>query len=88
MWVASASGVIRCSASTGPEPRLLGTVFFDVGDYWAAHGKLGSLSAGVGYGFQIQIPWVQVVTVEIGYPITDEPDVDSVVGTLTLGRSF
>ena len=88
MWVGSAEWRHPLLGIDRPEPRLLGTLFVDVGSHWAAHGKPEGLSAGVGYGLQIQIPWVQVVTLEIGYPITDEPDVDSVVGTLTLGRSF
>lgn len=88
VWVCSAEYRHPLLGIDRPEPRLLGTLFFDLGDHWNARGAPGSLAAGVGYGLQIQIPWVQVMTLDAAYPITDQPNVHSFVASLTLGRSF
>jgi len=88
VWVGSAEWRHPLLGTDRPQPRVLGTLFLDVGNHWDSKGRRGSVSAGLGYGLQIQIPWIQVVTWEVSYPITDEPSVDGVVGAISLGRSF
>ena len=88
IWVGSAEWRHPLLGIDRPQPRVLGTVFVDVGNHWDSRGRHRALSAGVGYGIQIQIPWVQVMTWEVSYPIKNEPSVDAVVATLSLGRSF
>jgi len=76
---------------SGDDPRKPGitsTLFADVGDAWSADGDCFGVSASVGYGLLLRIPWIQVLNAEVAYPLTRNVTGDAVVLSMSLGRSF
>jgi len=69
-------------------PDVITTLFLDLGEHWTDGHDLAGLSASVGYGMLIRIPWIQTLNAEVAFPLTDNPTDDSVVLHMTLGRSF
>ena len=69
-------------------PTVLGTVFLDFGDHWNSAGDRHGVAASVGYGAQFWFPWIQILTLEMGYPLTGDPTGNPLVAHLTFGRSF
>lgn len=87
-WAGSAEWRQPLLLTRSGAPRVLGTLFTDLGDHWDDRGRRGGLAAGCGYGVQIQIPWIQVVTIEASFPLTNERSSDPVALYVLLGRSF
>lgn len=69
-------------------PRLVGTVFADVGDQWSHDGSRGGVVGAVGYGVAIRIPWIEVVDLGVGYPMSRDRTNDAVVVHASLGWAF
>jgi len=69
-------------------PRVVGTLFADVGDQWSHGGSRGGVVGAVGYGVAIRIPWIEVVDLGVGYPVTRRRTNDAVVVHASLGWSF
>lgn len=87
-WLGSAEYRHPLLGKDDPRPRVLGTLFVDVGDHWDPDRNRGGVAAGGGYGLQIHIPWVQVLTAEVSYPITNDRTSQPVALYVSLGRSF
>lgn len=69
-------------------PRVIGTLFTDLGQHWDAAGGRQDVAASVGYGALIRIRWLQTLNVEVAYPLTADLTENSVILYLSLGRSF
>lgn len=88
LWQVSAEWRHPLVGSDARRPAFMGTVFADAGDHWDATGDRFGLSASVGYGMLIRIPWIDTVNVEVAYPLTEDPTESPVTIGLSLGRSF
>lgn len=88
LWEASAEWREPLVGTAARWPLLLGTVFFDVGDHLRPTGRWHGASADVGGGLLFHIPWLQLLNVEVGYPLTKDPTEGPVAVQISLGRSF
>lgn len=88
LWQASAEYRHPLAGDDPNRPRVIGTLFGDVGDHWSSEGKRHGLSVDAGFGALLRVRWLQTVNVEIGYPITEEPTKSPVAVRVSLGRSF
>lgn len=69
-------------------PLVLGTLFLDVGDHLRPTGRWHGASADVGFGALFRLPWLRLLNVEVGYPLTEDPTEGPVAVQISLGRSF
>jgi hypothetical protein len=74
--------------SDAPTPRVTGVVFVDTGQSWDEDGRSLGWVAGAGVGFRLRLPWVQLVGVEVGYPLVDVGDIAPFVVNMALGWSY
>jgi outer membrane protein assembly factor BamA len=88
LWQASAEWRHPLAGDDPRRPRVIGTVFFDMGDHWTSQGRRYGLSANVGYGALFRIPGLDTLNLEVGYPLTREPTRSPVTIGISLGRSF
>ena len=79
------------------EARLTGVLFLDAGQGWAEESDLdpldaevdfGALNLGAGYGVRLRLPWVGIVGMDVGMPVTAGVTGEAAWVTLTLGHSF
>jgi len=70
------------------KPNVITTLFLDVGEHWTSNQIQNGISANVGYGMLIRIPWIQTLNAEVSFPITDNLTDDSVILNISFGRSF
>ncbi len=88
LWLTTAELRFAVAGKDRHRPRVLTTVFLDAGQHWGASGKLQDLSASTGYGLQFQIPWLQILNLEVAYPLTENFSDNPVMVHASLGRSF
>lgn len=88
--VAAGSAELRM-AWIGPseDPLLSAVAFLDGGVGWDRGGPpLDRCSAGIGYGFRLKLPWVQLLGVDVGIPLTDGPVREAFHANGSLGWTF
>ena len=88
LWQATAEWRHPLAGDDPQRPRVIGTLFGDIGDHWSAGGRRYGISADAGFGFLFRVRWIETLNVEIGYPITEEPTKSPVAVRVSLGRSF
>lgn len=88
LWQASAEWRHPLAGDDPLRPRVIGTLFGDIGDHWSARGRRHGVSADAGFGLLFRVRWIETLNVEIGYPITEEPTNSPVAVRVSLGRSF
>jgi outer membrane protein insertion porin family len=86
------SGELRfpLTLSGNGQPRLVGLVFWDVGQgwQWDKKGFFDEVQSGVGYGVRLKLPWLGTLGLDAGIPITDGRTDDPFQVHLLLGFSF
>jgi outer membrane protein assembly factor BamA len=68
-----------------PLPKVTGLLFLDACQGWDRHGQNLGFGAGVGYGLRIRLPWVQIVGLDVGYPLETHEDSAPFVVHASLG---
>ncbi len=69
-------------------PRIMQTLFLDCGDSWDSEYQRHGFSLSTGFGLLFSIPWIQTLNTEVAFPLTENHSYDSVLTTISLGRSF
>ncbi len=87
-WLATAEVRASVLGRGRPNPRVVGVLFADLGDHWDAQGQRVGVSAGVGYGLRIRVPWIQVFSLDVGIPVTPQSTGDAFWGHASLGFGF
>jgi outer membrane protein assembly factor BamA len=76
------------AGSNPRSPRVIGTLFADGGDHWTASGRRADPAASAGCGALVRVPFLQIVNLELAYPLTDQVKGRPARVALSLGRSF
>jgi hypothetical protein len=76
------------AGSNPRSPRLIGTLFVDGGDHWTASGRRADPAVSAGCGALVRVPFLQIVNLELAYPLTDQVKGRPAWVALSLGRSF
>ena len=76
------------AGSNPRSPRLIGTLFVDGGDHWTASGRRADPAVSAGCGALVRVPFLQIVNLELAYPLTDQVKGRPARIALSLGRSF
>ncbi|MCP4545006.1 MAG: BamA/TamA family outer membrane protein [bacterium] len=93
-WTLSSEYRFRLLQGDHGKPRLTGLVFVDTGggrlaaDTIATDIDYEQLQIGAGYGVRLALPWLGVVGLDVGFPVTSGVTGDAVWFYLTLGYSF
>ncbi len=87
-WQATGELRVPLVGVDAPRPRLVGLVFADVGNHWDTDGRAFGVSAGLGYGLRVRVPWIQVFGLDVGMPLTDDLTDDPFWVHGTLGFTF
>ncbi len=67
---------------------MTGVLFLDTGQSWDTDGRSLGWVASAGLGFRLRLPWVQLVGVEVGFPLVDLDDISPFVVNMALGWSY
>jgi outer membrane protein insertion porin family len=72
-WTASAELRVPLSGSGRDVPRLTGLLFVDAGQGWLRDVPLdtSTIEAAFGYGFRLRLPWVGILGLDVGIPVSD-----------------
>ncbi|MBU1701832.1 MAG: BamA/TamA family outer membrane protein [Candidatus Eisenbacteria bacterium] len=71
------------------DPLLTGLVFCDLGTGWNDRWPdAGDISAGIGYGFRLRMPWIGRLGLDIGYPLNPSPVKESFHINASIGWTF
>jgi hemolysin activation/secretion protein len=87
-WKLSGEWRMPLLAKDRADPRVLGVLFADAGRHWDADGERQEMSAGVGYGLRIRVPWLQIFSVDVGIPLSEQRTGDDFWAHLRLGYGF
>jgi outer membrane protein assembly factor BamA len=88
LWQANAELRFALTPRPGPDARVLGVVFGELGDHWNESGEHQGVSVGVGYGLRVRVPWIQIFGIDVGIPLTPTKTGDPFWIHATLGMSF
>jgi len=69
-------------------PRVTGVLFLDTGQAWDPDGRWLGWVVGAGYGIRVRLPWVQLLGMEVGYPLVNLGDIPPLVVNVALGWSY
>lgn len=87
-WLASGELRVPLAGVDRSRPRVTGLVFVDVGEHWDAAGQRAGTAVGIGYGMRVGVPWVQVLGLDVGVPMTTNNTGDPFWVHGSLGFSF
>ncbi len=69
LWQANVEWRAALVDRDSPLPKVTGLLFLDTCQGWDQDGQNLGFGAGVGYGLRIRLPWVQIIGVDVGYPL-------------------
>ncbi|NNE08086.1 MAG: BamA/TamA family outer membrane protein [Gemmatimonadetes bacterium] len=73
----------------GRSPRLSGIAFLDVADGWTMDApRLGDAHVSAGYGIRVRVPWIDIVGLDVGIPLTRNRADESFRAHASLGWTF
>ena len=73
----------------GRSPRLSGIAFLDVADGWTTDApRLDDAHVSAGYGIRVRVPWVDIVGLDVGIPLTKNRADESFRVHASLGWTF
>jgi outer membrane protein assembly factor BamA len=71
-WLAGCELRFPLIPAIGSPPRLTGLVFFDSGMGWQRDGQFSErVEAAAGYGMRLRLPWLGMLGIDVGLPITE-----------------
>jgi outer membrane protein assembly factor BamA len=71
------------------KPRLSGLLFVDAGDGWSGRDPTwDDVAVTAGYGLRLRLPWIGLLGLDFGAPITESPLNESFRAEASLGWSF
>jgi outer membrane protein assembly factor BamA len=70
------------------DPRVLGVLFVDVGNFADADGRWGDGVVGVGWGLRLRVPWMEYIAIDAGLPLSPTGTADPFWIHLGLGVGF
>ena len=73
----------------GRSPRLSGIAFLDVADGWTTDApRLDDAHVSAGYGIRVRVPWVDIVGLDVGIPLTKNRATNRSASMLLSGGRF
>lgn len=69
LWQANVEWRTALVGRDDPLPKVTGLLFLDTCQGWDVDGQNLGFGAGVGYGLRVRLPWVQIIGVDVGYPL-------------------
>ncbi len=72
-WLAGLEWRVPLIPSGQKPPRLTGLLFFDSGQGWLRDEPLttSTIQAALGYGFRLRLPWLGMLGIDVGVPLTE-----------------
>jgi outer membrane protein insertion porin family len=89
-WLAGLEYRVPLIHSGSEPPRLAGLLFADAGQGWIRDDPLtaSTIEAGVGYGFRLRLPWLGMLGLDVGVPLTEGTTNDRYRVHAALGFSY
>ncbi len=73
----------------GRSPRLSGIAFLDVADGWTTDApRFDDAHVSAGYGIRVRVPWVDIMGLDVGIPLTKNRADESFRAHASLGWTF
>ena len=78
-WLAGLEWRVPLIPSEQIPPRLTGLLFFDAGQGWLRDEPLtpSTIQSSLGYGFRLRLPWLGMLGLDVGVPLSEETTGDS-----------
>ncbi len=78
-WLAGLEWRVPLIPSGQKPPRLTGLLFFDAGQGWLRDEPLttSTIQSSLGYGFRLRLPWLGMLGVDVGVPLSEGTTGDS-----------
>lgn len=71
------------------KPRLSGLLFVDAGDGWSRDlPTWDDVAVSAGYGLRLRLPWIGLLGLDFGAPLTESPRRESFRAAISLGWTF
>jgi outer membrane protein assembly factor BamA len=71
------------------KPRLSGLLFVDAGDSWSGRDPTwDDVAVSAGYGLRLRLPWIGLLGLDFGAPVTESPRNESYRAAISLGWTF
>jgi outer membrane protein assembly factor BamA len=70
------------------DPRLLGVLFVDAGNFADDRGEWSDGALGVGWGLRVKVPWIDHIALDVGLPLSPTGTSDPFWIHLGLGVGF
>jgi len=72
-WLAGLEWRVPLIPSDRKPPRLTGLLFLDAGQGWTSGEPLSSstIRSAAGYGFRLRLPWLGMLGIDVGVPLSD-----------------
>jgi len=71
LWHTNIELRVALADREAPLPKLTAVVFLDAGQAWDDGGSDYGFALAAGYGIRFRLPWVQLVGLDIGYPLRE-----------------
>ena len=89
-WLAGLEWRVPLIPSGQKPPRLTGLLFFDTGQGWLRDEPLSTstIQSALGYGFRLRLPWLGMLGVDVGVPMSEGTTGDAYRVHAALGFSY
>jgi outer membrane protein insertion porin family len=89
-WIAGLELRVPLIPSGSRPPRLTGLIFFDAGQGWLRDEPLtaSTVQSALGYGFRLRLPWLGMLGLDVGVPLSEGTTGDAYRVHGALGFSY